>query len=306
MLDLASHFRFQYAVLLSIFSFVFLIASFRQASKAERRVPHSSRWRFLFRSREGAFLAVFGLFALLNWLVVAPQCWVKLKAPMATGPGLRVMLLNVHRQNQNTEAALRRIVENDPDLIVLEEVDDRWWAALGPLRQTYRYHVSDCREDDFGIALMSRLPLTNATTMYLGSAEVPSVAAKVVFAGKLVTVLGTHPLPPGSATGTLLRNGQLVAVGDFLRRVNGTKILLGDLNTTPWNHAFQRLLHDSDLVDGSRGFGYQPTWPSFLWPMRIPLDHCLVSRDLRVDRYRAGESIGSDHFPLIVDLVGSD
>jgi endonuclease/exonuclease/phosphatase (EEP) superfamily protein YafD len=305
MLDIASHFRLQYAVLLSILSLVFLIAARRRTPKAEPRISRSSRWQLFFKSQEAGFSAVFALFALLNWLVIVPQCWAKPQTAVPTGSKLRVMLVNLRRQNQNTEAALRRIVENDPDLLVLEEVDDRWWAALGALRQTYRHHISDCREDDFGIALLSRLPLTNATTIYLGGAEVPSLRAEVVVHGQLITVLGTHPVPPGGASGTFLRNEQLVAVGGVLRSTAGAKILIGDLNTTPWNHAFRRLLDDSSLVDSSRGFGYQATWPTFLWPMRIPLDHCLVSRELRVNRYRAGESIGSDHFPLIVDLVVS-
>jgi endonuclease/exonuclease/phosphatase family metal-dependent hydrolase len=52
------------------------------------------------------------------------------------------------------------------------------------------------------------------------------------------------------------------------------------------------------------GIGLLPSWPTFMyfdWLM-IPIDHCLVSDDIRVIMAQLGEAIGSDHLPLIIEL----
>jgi endonuclease/exonuclease/phosphatase family metal-dependent hydrolase len=53
-----------------------------------------------------------------------------------------------------------------------------------------------------------------------------------------------------------------------------------------------------------RFIGLLPSWPTFLFfkCLMLPLDHCLVSHDIRVADARTGEPIGSDHLPLIVEI----
>ena len=72
---------------------------------------------------------------------------------------------------------------------------------------------------------------------------------------------------------------------------------------TPWSPYFRRLLDDGALHDASRGRGPAPTWPVGLGPMRIPIDHCLHSDGVVVTDRRTGPGVGSDHLPLIVDLL---
>jgi hypothetical protein len=67
-------------------------------------------------------------------------------------------------------------------------------------------------------------------------------------------------------------------------------ILLGDLNVTPWSPHFRQLLQQTGL-------------PAQVPPLRIPLDHCLVSPAFQVIERRVGPRLGSDHLPLIVTLA---
>jgi endonuclease/exonuclease/phosphatase (EEP) superfamily protein YafD len=78
---------------------------------------------------------------------------------------------------------------------------------------------------------------------------------------------------------------------------------VGDLNVTPWNHRFRRLMQRSGLMDSSRGRGFQPTWPQDHPLLRIPIDHVLHSPDILVVNRRIGREVNSDHSPVIVDFM---
>lgn len=56
------------------------------------------------------------------------------------------------------------------------------------------------------------------------------------------------------------------------------------------------------MKDSSEGRGLQWSWPAGFRPLAIPIDHCLTSSGLRIDSRGMGPYIGSDHFPLVVDL----
>jgi endonuclease/exonuclease/phosphatase (EEP) superfamily protein YafD len=95
-----------------------------------------------------------------------------------------------------------------------------------------------------------------------------------------------------------------VAAADCLRGLPAPKICVGDLNITPWSPYYRDFVERTNLADVGKGFGILPSWPTFLlfkWLM-LPLDHCLVSDDIRVADVKTGESNGSDHLPLIVEL----
>jgi endonuclease/exonuclease/phosphatase family metal-dependent hydrolase len=56
------------------------------------------------------------------------------------------------------------------------------------------------------------------------------------------------------------------------------------------------------LRDSREGFGLQNSWPAY-WPwLSITIDHCLVSRDIRLIDRKVGPDIGSDHYPVLVEV----
>jgi endonuclease/exonuclease/phosphatase (EEP) superfamily protein YafD len=221
----------------------------------------------------------------------------------ADAPSFRAVLLNVRTNNREFGRVRDFLRETRPDFAVLEEIDAVWQRELEPLRDLFPHTLAEPRGDNFGIILLSRHPLAGARVVQLGDAGVPSVFARVTIGGKELTVLGTHPLPPGGREYSDHRNRQLVEIAHFLAAQSGPLVLLGDLNTTPWNFHFQRLLTDSGLRNSAAGRGYQASWPATPFYLRIPIDHCLHSPELRVLRRAIGPTVGSDHLPVVVDFA---
>ena len=213
------------------------------------------------------------------------------------------MHLNVKTDHDNMAQVANAIEHYAADLVLLEEVDERWLSALQPVLVDYPYSVASPRPDNFGIALYSKLPLLDAVTPSFGSAEVPSVQASLVWQGRTLSFLGTHPLPPVNRTYSRLRDEQLHAIALHVLSLPGSVLLMGDLNTTVWSYHFRRLLNVSGLSDCSRGHGVQPTWPADNVVLRVPIDHCLHSSQVTILDKQVGRDVGSDHFPIIVTFA---
>jgi endonuclease/exonuclease/phosphatase (EEP) superfamily protein YafD len=278
--DLTSHFRAQYlagALVLAV------VHAFRR------------RWRW---AGFALALATANAVVLVSHTGIFPP-----PAAPASGPAIRAVLLNVRTENREYARVRDFLRAARPDFAVIEEVDTVWRRELEPLRDLFPHTLAETREDNFGIMLLSRHPLQEPKVVWLGDAEVPSVFARVAVGGTVLAVLGTHPLPPGGREYSLHRDRQLAAVAKFAGGQPGPLVLLGDLNTTPWNHHFGRLLADSGLRDSADCRGYQGSWPSAPFFLRIPIDQCLLSPELSVARREIGPDVGSDHLPVIVEFA---
>lgn len=240
------------------------------------------------------------MFSLFNFIVVAPQLVYQPTAEARGRDTVRLVHVNINNYNRELESALEFFLETDPDVLVIVEANERWMGALEPLKERLP-HVFLETHGRFGVALLSRYPMA-AQSVYF-TPHNPSIVAVIDTPYGPLRVVGTHPRSPASARRARRRNAQLDAIASFIRGGSEPTVLLGDLNTTPWGHAFRALVAESELRDTSRGVGFQWSWPASFWPLAIPIDHALVSEDVRVLDRRMGPSIGSDHLPLVLDIV---
>ena len=277
-LDLFSHFRVQYLLGLIVLALVFLAAHRRRTA------------------------TVFIAFATINLGTILPLYFGRQAALPEATHTFRAMLLNVNTHLGDVERIKQVIQGLDPDILVLEEISSQWVLDLQWLANSHPHSRVQPRDDNFGIGLFSRLPLEECEIVYIGDANVPSIVATVDTGLRKLGVIATHPLPPIGAEYSHWRNDHLERLPHYVPS-SLPFILLGDLNVTPWNYHFRRLLQRTRLIDSSKGRGIQPTWPNFNPLLLIPIDHCLHSSDVSVVNKRIGRDVGSDHFPVIVDFV---
>ncbi|HEX7418083.1 MAG TPA: endonuclease/exonuclease/phosphatase family protein [Steroidobacteraceae bacterium] len=226
-------------------------------------------------------------------------------SPLASSPAparkvLRVATANVFFINSAYARVIAWIHREQPDIVVLEEVTPRWHAALAPLGREYPYQ-SFADDDHSAVWLLSRWPLIGARKLEFGGRAAPAVLATAAIGAQRLQLVGVHLSWPFGARNAFERNDSFRQLARFARGHSEPLLIVGDLNCTPFSPYFGDLLRDGELVNAAAG--WQPTWPSFVPPLGIAIDHVLLAHGVAVRAFRRGDWIGSDHVPIVVDLT---
>jgi endonuclease/exonuclease/phosphatase (EEP) superfamily protein YafD len=252
-----------------------------------------------FRMR--GYFDVAALATLVQLIWIAPDLCGSPQPIPSDGAPIRVLVLNVHTESSGFDRVRRLIEDVRPDVIGLVEVNQRWLDAIAPAVAGYTGRLEQPRDDNFGVALYARQPLTGSIEQ-LGS-PLPSVVASVTVDGAVLGALLIHPLPPIGASAVVAQRDGFDAVADRARRMAGPVLIMGDFNATPWSRAFRRLLARSGLCDSRAGFGIEASFPATSTIVQIPIDHVLASCAIGVRDRHIERDIGSDHLPIVIDLV---
>ncbi|MEM6554635.1 MAG: endonuclease/exonuclease/phosphatase family protein [Pseudomonadota bacterium] len=126
------------------------------------------------------------------------------------------------------------------------------------------------------------------------------ISAVFEFDSRLAQVVVVHPVAPGSPAHMRDRNHVLSATNALLEHREHF-MLMGDMNTTPWSRVGRRL-------PGVRAGDprTESTWLTRFPLIGLPIDHIRFSDSLRLNDYRLGPNIGSDHMPLIAEFQFDD
>jgi endonuclease/exonuclease/phosphatase (EEP) superfamily protein YafD len=215
---------------------------------------------------------------------------------------MRLAAINVWYRNHQFSRVIDFITRERPDFVLLAEVTAAWEDALAPLNASYAHRYTTRGRRGTGLLLLSRWPMQAEVLPGYSDIE-PAVSATVLFKDRSLQLLSVHTSWPLGRASSALRDRQLALIGEFARSHPGPLCVLGDLNVSPFSPHFQALLSDSHLKSAAQGFGWQPTWPTFLPPAGIQIDHALTGAGVFVTNFRRGPHVGSDHLPIVIECI---
>lgn len=266
-------------------------------------------WAASYRARFPALVSAASVAALAwqAWLIVPyTPVWPEQILPAngcADSRQVRFLLANVRQDNRDPEPLLALARDLDPDIVLLTEIDQWWEEAVSTLRESHPETLLKPLSNTYGIGLYSRLALHDPEIRYLLEDDIPSIRARLALAdGTEFSLWAVHPAPPRPDDDTDERDAELLLVAREAAEVGRPATVAGDLNDVAWSSTTTLFQEISGLLDPRIGRGLYATfnadWPLLKWP----LDHLFASPEWTLGEFRRLDDIGSDHFPILVEL----
>lgn len=220
-------------------------------------------------------------------------------------PQVRIVSYNMYRTNSRASEALDWVVGQDPDFIILLEAAPVHWREIRRIQQLYPYSYGCAGSGFCSTVILSRQPAEEAWPLSQGDPEnrqaLSAVTAHFSVAGQNIPITAVHldrPWPLGAQQRYI---GQL---HDAVATIGRRGIVAGDFNSAPWTFTMRRLAEAGEvrLASGPAG-----TWPSGLARfLRLPLDQVYIGPCMTRESVRHGPALGSDHLPVVTDVILGD
>lgn len=220
---------------------------------------------------------------------------------------IRIMAANVLTSNRNYKKLLGLVRCYQPDILVTVETDTWWQQKLDALEPDYPHTVKCPLDNLYGMHVYSRLPLKNTEIKYLVEDDKPSIHALAELpSGRGVRMHFLHPGPPSPTENeeSSERDAELLVLAKSISQCDPETpvIVTGDLNDVAWSRTTRTFRKISGLLDPRIGRGMFNTFHAEYWFLRWPLDHLFHSSHFTLGDIHRLQGIGSDHFPLLVEL----
>lgn len=259
-----------------------------------------------------ALMAALGLavvWQLVNIFPYTPLARRPVQAARRRDPDsrFRLVISNVLVENRDFERWMRVVTDARPDVVIALEVDAEWDRYLQrhllPLLPHALRHPLD---NAYGMSVYSRLRPRRQRLEFLVQDDIPSMHMVLELpSGQPVWLHAVHPRPPEPIRDqdSAPRDAELLKVARRIREGPPRPTIVGgDLNDVAWSYTTHLFLRESGLLDPRLGRGFYNTFNANVPLFRFPLDHVFHSNHFRLVELRRLPHVGSDHFPVLVEL----
>ena len=257
-------------------------------------------------------------------LLLVPLVTTLTREPGSAGgarAGVRVLDYNLHMAvnldgQVDPETLARTIEEQDPDVVVLQEVA-RGWVTNGTTdlaewmsaRLGMPYTYGPAADEQFGNVILTSLQVSSSETGLLGRFEgtmnrgwvrVDLSLGPLGHEGETaLTVIGTHLQHREQDTETRLQQIEVLLRDAW--RGDGASVIAGDMNAYPDSEEIAMFTAAGFVsAQDEAGMGDLPT----SWPDGTRIDYVFTTPDLGRSDFARPYSEASDHLPLAVTVHG--
>ncbi|AKD03260.1 endonuclease/exonuclease/phosphatase family protein [Pontibacter korlensis] len=215
-----------------------------------------------------------------------------------------LMISNVRMVNQKYDKFLERVLEANPDMLIMNEPDQAWHDSVCKvLDERYPYAIKKPLDNTYGMLFWSRNKLHDSEIRYLVEDGIPSFYTVIELpSGDKVSLFTVHPQPPRLMLNTETREAELLLVAKEAKKAPYPAVVAGDLNDVAWSKTTKLFKEISGLIDPRVGRGFFNTYNAFVPFFRYPLDHVFYDPVFRLVSLRRLPKFGSDHFPIMITL----
>jgi len=275
--DSLSHFRIHFLVLIVVVSLLLLLVEQR-------------RYRIVF---------------LMVAVTISGYLWWQLRPfEKRSGSGVEKTInfaqFNLSFRNRSVDGFDQFLTKNSIDVVTLQEVTQKHRKSLERFKALYPHQTYCHFATVGGVAILSKYPFVTPPICIHNDGL---VVATIDYQSNHLSIASVHlywPYPFG-------QDSQINRLSDTLSHIPSPKIIAGDFNAAPWSHAVQKIadLSDTSPIEGIRWtLNFREFAP--LPQLQLPIDHILLSGELRAEDIQVAPTQGSDHLPVVsrIGFVG--
>lgn len=215
-----------------------------------------------------------------------------------------LLVSNILMENKEVQAYLDLVAKLRPDVVLVMEPNDWWTKQLAPLRKIYTHHVEQPQDNQYGMNLYSRFPLSETKIHYFEDTGTPSIQTLLQLpSGDKIVFYGTHPRPPLPENSVSAADKELLIIAKRAREAERPVVVAGDFNDVPWSFTVKKFQEISQLRDIRVGRGFYNTFNAQSLILRLPIDHIFISPGIGLIHLENPVAYTSDHMALFVRLV---